>query len=161
MYIFLSLLVCPCKIFWQCLNFYRIHIEKSTKNCKFAVFYSMKTDYMMSGRLEILYINFLAPLDCPCKISCQCLDFCRSHAQKGIKKSIFFSILQYKNILYDVRETWNLVYTFLSPGVFPCRISCQYLAFCRSHAQKGTKNHYFAVFYSKETGFLMSGRYEI
>ena len=112
---FLLLLVCSCKLLCPCLNFYRNHVQKSTKNCNFAVFYSIKTVFLMSKRHEIWYVHILPPIVYPCKISCQCLDSCRSHAQKRYKKSLSCSILQHKNKLPDDGETWNLACRFLIP----------------------------------------------
>ena len=158
---FLAPIVCPFKISCQCLDFCGSHAQKGTKNNYFVVFYSIKTDFPMSGRFEIWYVYFLAPLVCPCKLSCQCLDFCRSHAQKGTKTTIFAVFYSIKtDFLMSGRfEVWYV--HFLAPQVCPCEVSSQCLAFCRIHAQKSTKNHFFAVFYSIKTDFLMSGRFEI
>ena len=158
---FFAPLVCPCEVSCQYLDFCRIHAQKSTKNHYFAVFYSIKTDFLMSGRFEIWYVYFSAPSVCPCTISCQCLDFCRSHAQKGTKTTIFAVFYSIKtDFLMSGRfEVWYV--HFLAPQVCPCEVSSQCLAFCRTHAQKSTKNHFFAVFYSIKTDFPMSGRFEI
>ena len=112
---FSSTLFYPCIISCHSNNFCRSQAQKGTKNCNFAVFNSIKTDFLMSGRLEIWNVHYLPLLVCPWKISCQCLDFCRSHAQKSYKKSPSRSILQYKNILSDDWETWNLAYGFSIP----------------------------------------------
>ena len=158
---FLAPLVCPSKISCQCLAFCRSYAQKGTKSHYFATFSSIKTDFLMCGKLEIWYVHFLAPIVCPFKISCQCLDFCGSHAQKGTKNNYFV-------VFYSIKtdfpmsgrfESWY-VYS-LALLVCPCKILSECLNFFRSHAQKGTESHYFAVFYSIKTDFLMSGKFGI
>ena len=146
---FLSPLVCPCIISCHCIDFCGSQAQKNTKNSNYAVFYSIKTDFLMSGRLDIWNVGFLPPLVCPCIISCHCIDFCGSQAQKGTKNcnfAVFYSIKT--DFLMSGRlEIWNV--RFLSPLVCPYKISCQCLDFCRSHAiKKSKKNHYLAIVYS-------------
>ena len=68
-------LIGPCITSRHCIYFCGSQDQKGTKNCNFAVFYSIKTDFLMSARLKIWNVRSLLPLVCPCKISFQCLDF--------------------------------------------------------------------------------------
>ena len=143
---FLAPLVCPCKLSCQCLDFCRSHAQKGTKSDYFAVFYSIKTDFPMSGRFEIWYVYFSAPSVCPCTISCQCLDFCRSHAQKGTKTTIFAVFYSIKtDFLMSGRfEIWDV--HFIPPLVCLCEISTQCLNYFSIHAQISTKKGIFQHF---------------
>ena len=58
-------LVCPCIISYHCIDFWGSQAQKGTRNCNFAVFYSIKTDFLMSERLEIWNVRYLPPLVCP------------------------------------------------------------------------------------------------
>ena len=62
---FLSPFFCSCIISCHCIDFCGSQALKGTKNCNFAVFYSIKTDFLMFGRLEIWKVHFLSPLICP------------------------------------------------------------------------------------------------
>ena len=72
---FSSPLVCPCIISCHCIDFCGSQAQKGTKNCNFAVFYSIKTDFLMSGRLEIWNVRSLFALVYSCKTSCQCFNY--------------------------------------------------------------------------------------
>ena len=89
--------------------------SKRTKKLQFCSILLYKNKLPDVREIEIWNVRSLPPLVCPCKYSCQCPDFCRSHAQKKYKKSLSCSILQYKNILPDNPETWNLTCRFFIP----------------------------------------------
>ena len=96
---FPSPLSCPCMISCHCIDFCGSQAQKGTKNFNFAVFYSIKTDFLMFGRLEILNVRSLPPLVCSCKISCQCLNHFTICTQITTKKGIFqhFTAFTQKN----------------------------------------------------------------
>ena len=89
--------------------------SKRKKKLQFCSILLYKNKLPDVREIEIWNVRSLPPLVCPCKNSCQCPDFCRSHAQKKYKKSLSCSILQYKNILPDNPETWNLARRFFIP----------------------------------------------
>ena len=106
---FLSPLVCPCIISCHCIDFCGSQAQKGTKDCNFAVFYSIKTNFLMSRRLDIWNVRSLPPLVCPCKVSCQCLNYFTICTQITTKKrhfSAFYSIYSKKSQQNFLSLTW-------------------------------------------------------
>ena len=87
-------LVCPCIISRRCFYFCRSHVQKSTKKCIFTAFYSILSDFKMTQRLEIWYVNTPPNRVCSSKISSQYHLFCRSYVRKRHFYSIFTAFYQ-------------------------------------------------------------------
>ena len=146
MYVTYPLLFAPKIFYVNALIFVGATLKKSTKNHYLAVFYSIKTYFLMTGKFEIWHVGFSSPLVCPCIISCHCIDFCGSQAQKGTKNCNFavFCSIKTNFLMSGTLEIQNV-----PPLVGPCKNSCQCLNFCRSHAQKNLQKitilQYFTV----------------
>merc|ERR1712228_735219 len=69
---FVSPLVCPYKISCQCSHFCRSPVQKCPKNCVFTAFCSILTNFQMTYRPEIWYVNTPLHRVCSRKISSQC-----------------------------------------------------------------------------------------
>ena len=117
---FSSPLVWPCIISCHCIDFCGSQGQKGTKNCNSAVFYSIKTDFLMFGRLEILNVRSLPPLVCSCKISCQCLNHFTICTQITTKKrhfSAFHSIYSKKSQQNFLSLIWWYTLGFVEESV--------------------------------------------
>ena len=117
---FSSPLVCPCIISCHCNDFCGSQAQKDTKNCNFVVFYSIKTDFLMSGRLEIWNVRFLPPLVCSWKISRQCINYFTICTQITTKKrhfSAFHSIYSKKSKQNFLSLIWWYALGFVEESV--------------------------------------------
>ena len=95
---FLSPLVCPYKISCQCSHFCRSPVQKCPKNCVFTAFCSILTNFQMTYRPEIWYVNTPLHRVCSRKISSQCCIHFRSHVQKRHFYSIFTAFFKKRSL---------------------------------------------------------------
>ena len=148
MYITYPFLFAPEKFHVNALIFVGATLRKVTKNHHLAVFYSIKTYFPMTEKLEIWHMGFPSPFICPWIISCHSIDFCGSQAQKGTEHCNFTVLYSIKTdfLMSGRHDIWNV--RSLPPLVCPCKVSCQCLNYSTICTQITTKKRHFSAFHS-------------
>ena len=152
MYITYPFLFAPEKFHVNALIFVGATLRKVTKNHHLAVFYSIKTYFPMTEKLEIWHMGFPSPFICPWIISCHSIDFCGSQAQKGTKNCNFavFYCIKTNFLMSGKLEIWNV--RFLPPLICSYKISCKcinYFTICTQITPKNGIFQHFTTFTQK------------